>query len=94
MGTTSVFLYYSFSNVPDVTLLWTTKSITDGDTAVHDAEYHNPVELGSVFSQVGTGMLLFTCFYGMSPVTVLGSLQLDIRGNTCILIDMFPDDIQ
>ena len=80
MDSASVFLYYSFPNVPDVTLLWTSESVSDGDTSINDVEFPNPAQLDLVFSQVGTGLIEFTCFYRMSPVTVLGSLQLDIRG--------------
>ena len=77
-----------------MTLLWTTEYATDGDTFVYDTEFHNPVELDSVFAQVGTGLIHFTCFYRMSPVTVLGSLQLDIRGNICTFIDIETNGIQ
>ena len=79
VGSTSSLLYYSDAKIPDSSLRWTTETVTDG--AQYNIEYTNPVLLSTVFSDVGAGVQTFSCFYRMSPVTFVGSLQLAIRGN-------------
>ena len=80
VGTTSSLLYYSVANIPDTSLRWTTETVTDGTDTQYSIEYPNPVPLSTVFSDVGAGVQTFSCFYRMSPVTLVGSLQLAIRG--------------
>ena len=73
-------LYYSNANIPDISLRWTTDTVTDGADTQYSIEYPNPVLLSRVFSDVGGGVHTLSCFYRMSPVTLLGSLMLIIRG--------------
>ena len=80
VGSTSSLLYYSEANIPDTSLRWTTETVTNGADVQYSIEYTNPVPLSTVFSDVGAGVQTFSCFYRMSPVTLVGSLQLAIRG--------------
>ena len=86
-------LYYSHANIPDSSLRWTTDTVTNGADTQYSIEYPNPVLLSRVFSDVGAGVHTFSCFYRMSPVTLVGSLQLVIRGmcsnNVEILTELF-----
>ena len=47
---------------------------------MYTPEFGNPVSLNEVFNSVGSGDFRLTCFYRMSPTSVLGSVNLDIRG--------------
>ena len=80
MGSTTSLLYYSQSNVPDTTLRWTTDTVLNGDNQQYSIEYTNPVDLSVVFSDTGSGVHILSCFYRMSPVNLLGSQQIAIRG--------------
>ena len=55
--------------------------VSNGDIQQYDVEYSNPVNLTEVFSNVGAGLWKISCFYRLSPVTLLGSLQLAMKGN-------------
>ena len=81
VGSTNSLLYYSDALIPDSSLRWTTETVTDGTDTQYSIEYANPVLLSTVFSDVGVGVQTFSCFYRMSPVTLVGSLQLAIKGN-------------
>ena len=59
---------------------WTTDTVIDGEEKSYSSEYSNPADLNTVFSTVGGGVHTFSCFYRMSPVTLLGSLQLVLKG--------------
>ena len=84
-GDLNSMLYYSHVNILDSSLRWTTDKVTDGTDKQYSNEYRNPVLLSRVFSDVGAGVHTFSCFYRMSPVTLVGSLQLVIRG-MCLLL--------
>ena len=84
MGSTTSILFYSQSNVPDNSLRWTTDTVSNGDNQQYSVEYTNPVDLSVVFSDAGTGVSILSCFYRMSPVTLLGSIQITIRGKRMI----------
>ena len=60
---------------------WTTDTAIDGEEKSYSFEYSNPVDLNTVFSNVGGGVHTFSCFYRMSHVTLLESLQLALKGN-------------
>ena len=79
-GDNSSVLYYSHASIPDISLRWATDTITDGADTQYSIEYPNPVLLSRVFSDVGGGVHTLSCFYRMSPVTLVGSLMLIIRG--------------
>ena len=79
-GDTSSTLYYSQASIPDSSLRWTTDTVTDGADTQYSIEYPNPVLLSRVFSDVGGGVHTLSCFYRMSPVSLVGSLMLIIRG--------------
>ena len=51
-----------------------------GDTKPYSKEFPNPVEMSTVFSAIGTGVHTMTVFYRMSPVTLIGSVELAIKG--------------
>ena len=68
------------SSVSDSDIQWTNDVVESGDDKVYTLEYPNPVDLNTVFSNVGVGVQTFSCFYRMSPVTLLGSVQLTLRG--------------
>ena len=90
-------LYYPSSEITQVSvsdsdIQWTNDVVKSGDDKVYTPEYPNPVDLNTVFSNVGGGLQTFSCFYRMSPVYLLGSVQLALRGNvrkTYFLIDTF-----
>ena len=84
MGSTTSILFYTQSNVADNSLRWTTDTVSNGDNQQYSVEYSNPVDLSLVFSDTGTGVSRLSCFYRMSPVTLLGSLQITIRGKRMI----------
>ena len=69
------------TSVSDSDIQWTNDVVESGDDKVYTLEYPNPVDLNTVFSNVGVGVQTFSCFYRMSPVTLLGSVQLVLRGN-------------
>ena len=73
-------LYYSNPDILDSVIRWTTDIVSNGDTNIYSVEYPNPVNLSEVFANVGAGLQKFSCFYRKSPVTLLGSLQLAIKG--------------
>ena len=52
----------------------------DSETKIYDNEFPNPVEISTVFSAIGTGVHTMTVFYRMSPVTLIGSVELAIKG--------------
>ena len=82
MGYTISVLFYT-SNVPNNSLRWTTDTVSNGDNQQYNFEYTNPVDLSVLFSDSGTGVSRLSC-YRMSPITLLGSLQLTIRGKWMI----------
>ena len=82
-------LYYSHANIPDISVRWTTDTVTDGADTQYSIEYPNPVLLSRVFSDVGGGVHTLSCFYRMSPVSLVGSIMLIIRGILHILIQMY-----
>ena len=73
-------LYYSNPDIQISDIRWTTDMVSNGDTNLYSVEYPNPVNLSEVFANVGAGLHKFSCFYRKSPVTLLGSLQLAIKG--------------
>ncbi|KAI6661260.1 Macrophage mannose receptor 1-like isoform X3 [Oopsacas minuta] len=86
VGSTTSMLYYSVSDISDSSLRWTTDTISNGDSQEYSNEYTNPIDLSIIFSDVGAGVQTLSCFYRMSPVTLLGSLQIAIRGNKNVFI--------
>ena len=79
-------LYYPSSSiteasVSDSDIHWTNDVVVSGEDKVYSQEYQNPADLKTVFSKVGGGVQTFSCFYKMSPVTLLGSVQLALKGN-------------
>ncbi|KAI6658177.1 Macrophage mannose receptor 1 [Oopsacas minuta] len=81
-------IYYSNINsiIPGSMIRWTTDIVKDAEDITYSIEYPNPVLLSTVFSNVGTGVYVFSCIFGMSPVTLLGSLQLSIKDIATITI--------
>ena len=78
-------LYYPSSSitqtsVSDNDIHWTNDVVVSGEDKVYSQEYPNPADLNSVFSNVGGGLQTFSCFYRMSPVTLLGTLQIALKG--------------
>ena len=61
---------------------WTSDVVVEGEEWVYSTEYTNPADLNTVFSNVGAGVHILSCFYRMSPVTLLGKLQLELKGNS------------
>ena len=98
------WLYYpsnavTQASISDSDIHWTNDVVVNGEDRVYSLEYSNPADLKTLFSDVGGGLQTFSCFYRMSPVTLLGSLQLALKGNfenlqICWFICMyFPDFI-
>ena len=69
------------ASVSDSDIHWTNDEVQDGEEKEYSPEYSNPADLNTVFSNVGGGVQTFSCFYKLSPVTLLGSLQLALKGN-------------
>ena len=79
-------LYYPSSSitqasVSDSDIHWTNDVVVSGEDKVYSQEYPNPADLKIVFAYAGGGIQTFSCFYKMSPVTLLGSVQLALKGN-------------
>ena len=72
-------LYYPNDDFKENTK-WTPGYVEDGETKIYDNEFPNPVEISTVFSAIGTGVHTMNAFYRMSPVTLLGSVKLTIKG--------------
>ena len=72
-------LYYSNDDFKESTK-WTPDDVEDGETKTYDNEFPNPVEISTVFSAIGTGVYTMTAFHRMSPVTLIGSVKLTIKG--------------
>ena len=92
-------LYYSDASVPDILIRWTTERVNSGDVAIYSPEYRNLVPLSAVFSNAGAGQHNFTCFYRNSVATVLGSVEVNLKGlcdtfcnqNNLFYINVFLD---
>ena len=85
MDSSVSMLYYpstavTQASVSDNDIHWTNDRVQDGEEKVYSIEYPNPADLNTLFSDVGGGVQTFSCFYRMSPVTLLGSLQLALKG--------------
>ena len=82
-GSTVAMLYYSHNdiqaNIPDGEIHWTTDVVVKGEEWVYSTEYTNPADLNTVFSNVGAGVHILSCFYRMSPVTLLGNITVRIE---------------
>ena len=72
-------LYYPNHDFKESTK-WTSDNVKDGETKIYENEFPNPVEISTVFSAIGTGVHTMTAFHGVSPVTVIGSVELMIKG--------------
>ena len=59
---------------------WTPDNVKDGETKTYENEFPNPVEISTIFSAIGTGVHTMTVFYRMSPVTLIKSVELAIKG--------------
>ena len=93
MDSSVSMLYYpstavTQASVSDNDIHWTNEKVQDGEEKLYAIEYPNPADLNAVFSNVGGGVQTFSCFYKMSPVTLLGSLQLALKGMS--FIQIFP----
>ncbi|KAI6658178.1 Macrophage mannose receptor 1 [Oopsacas minuta] len=86
VGSIIDILYYSYTEIPDTKIRWTTDPVNDGENMEYSIEYPNPVLLIAVFSNVGAGLHTITSFYRMSPITSLGSLQLAIKDTVEVTI--------
>ena len=77
-------LYYPNNDFKE-SIKWTPDDVEDGETKIYANEFPNPVEINTVFSAIGTGVNRMTAFYRMSPVTLIGSVELAIKGkcNVC-----------
>ena len=75
-------LYYSNDDFKESTK-WTPDKVEDGDTDRYGIEFPNPVEIRTIFSAIGTGVHTMTVFHRMSPVTLIGSVELTIKGILC-----------
>ena len=80
------WLYYPSSavtqaSISDNDIHWTNDVVVNGEDKVYSLEYPNPADLSTFLSDVGGGVHTFSCFYRMSLVTLLGSLQLALKGN-------------
>ena len=69
------------TSVSDSDIHWTNDVVVSGEDKVYSQEYPNPADLKTVFADVGGGLQTFSCFYRMSPVTLLGTLQIALKGN-------------
>ena len=78
VGSTQILLYPN-DNVKE-SIKWTPEEVQDGDTKQYNLEFPNPVEFSTVFSAIGTGVHTMTAYYRMSPVTLIGSVELAIKG--------------
>ena len=72
-------LYYPNDDFKESTK-WTPNNVKSGDSDPYSIEFPNPVEISTVFSAIGIGVHTMTAFYRMSPVTLLGSVELAIKG--------------
>ena len=72
-------LYYSNDDFKESTK-WIPDNVKDGETDPYSIEFPNPVEMSTVFSAIGTGVHTMTAFYRMGPVTIIGSVELTIKG--------------
>ena len=72
-------LYYPNDDFKESTK-WTPDDVKDGDSDPYSIEFPNPVEISTVFSAIGTGVHTMTAFDRMRPVTLIGSVELTIKG--------------
>ena len=84
-----LWLYHPFSEVTqasisDIDIHWTNDVVVDEEDKVYTFEYLNPADLKTVFFNVGGGVHTISCFYRMSPVTLLGSVQLALKGTSIV----------
>ena len=68
------------AGIADRTIRWTSDTILPNEDRIYTFEFGNPVSWNEVFNSVGLGDFRLTSFYRMSPVSVLGSVNLAIRG--------------
>ena len=76
-------LYHPNDDFKDSTR-WTTDDVRGGDTDPYSIEFPNPVEMSTVFAAIGTGVHTMTAFYRMSPVTLIRSAELTIKGKCSV----------
>ena len=76
----SLLLYHFDASVTDNQIRWTTERVDPEVVKKYDPEFENPVPLSTVFSDVGGGRHDLTCFYRNSPATVLGVIDLSLKG--------------
>ncbi|KAI6650359.1 hypothetical protein LOD99_6036 [Oopsacas minuta] len=81
-------LYYENidSTIADSSIRWTPERVLTSEDRIYSPEFGNPVSLDEVFSVVGSGDFVLRCFYRMSPATVLGGVNLDIRDSVVVTI--------
>ena len=75
----SLTLFYHNPNVSLFSIHWTTDRVKNGDTDTI-LEFYNNIDISDVFAQLGSGAYTFSCFYRQSPITVVGSLNLNMKG--------------
>ena len=72
-------LFFQSINISVQAIRWGIASV--GDDSSFPREYLNPVDVNEVFNKIGSGAFKFTCFYRQSPITTVGALGLNLRGN-------------
>ena len=77
----SLTLFYQDSNIGLASIRWTTDEVENGD-ANTSIEFLNPVDVSDVFAQLGSGAYISSCFYRQSPITVVGNINLNLKGTT------------
>ena len=73
-------LFYQNENVSVLSIRWGIgKGTSDGSTFLK--EYLNPVSISKIFNGFGSGAYSLYCFYRQSPITVIGNIALNLKGN-------------
>ena len=73
-------LFFQSINISVQAIRWGIARV-GGDDSSFLMEYLNPVDVNRVFNEGGSGAFKFTCFYRQSPITTVGALGLNLRGN-------------
>ena len=72
-------LLYQDPNIGLASIRWTINKVENGDANTL-IEYLNPVDASDVFVHLGSGAYIFSCFYRHGPITVVGDINLNLKG--------------
>ena len=75
----NLVLFFQNVNISVQAIRWGIGAVS-ADSTSFLKEYLNPVNINKVFNDFVSGAYELSCFYRESPITIVGSLALNLRG--------------